>query len=168
MNKLYVEEVEDPDFRIPDKIFVSICKFDELTVRYLVFVLDILTSIIDKSKPVARTIKHDIVETKVSNNPAFMSAICLTRIVNKSSLHNLSFIFNTSKTTVSNIDKCVVNNIFIHFSHLININNCCYDKKYLKLLVDESKTQLLPGVVENTTHMTDGTHTKITKPTKEN
>lgn len=38
----------------------------------------------------------------------------------------------------------------------------------MKLLVDESKTQLLPGVVENTTHMTDGTHTKITKPTKEN
>lgn len=152
---------------ILDEDFIPLCRFDKLTVRYLAFILNIPPSIIDRSEAIAKTAKNNIVETKVANNAAFMLAICLARITTRSSLNVIGLIFKISKTAVSNITKCIVNHIFIHFSHLFNIDNCSYNNNYLKLLVEKSKTQLLPGVRENTTHMIDGTHTKISKPTNE-
>lgn len=118
------------------------------------------------SELTASTAKNDIIRTTVYNDSCFMLSICLARFANRSSWCVLATIFKTSKTNVSVITKSIVHRIYLNFSRLLNIYNCCYINKYLKLLADKSISQCSAGVREYTTHMIDGTHINISNPTK--
>lgn len=130
----------------PDNVFYSLCRFDKLSVRYIALVMKISQRIVDVTEPINNRTTRPHVKTIAWNDPAFMFDVCLARLANRNPGDTLGHIFQISNSALSAITENVVNHIFNHFSHLLNIESCCYNKSYLNLLAKKSIGQMAPGV----------------------
>lgn len=138
--------------------------FNKLEIKYLSTILVIPQNLYSKSQKSGRNTTKTI-KTFTSHNPVVHFMVFLFRMHNRDNLFVARRVLGINKSLISKISKNVSIHITESFGYLLNINNCVYNDKYLRLLVDKSYTTL-PGVKPLTTYMIDGTHTKISKPTK--
>ncbi|CAI8497435.1 unnamed protein product [Hanseniaspora opuntiae] len=153
--------------QIEDEECVAIFRFDKLTIKYLTLVLMIPHEYtMQKSQLKADGNKENkATYYKIHCDPIIQLMIYLFMNDNANALPHASNFFKMAESQILKVESNVLNWIYLNFSHLLNIDNCVYNERYLKLLVEKSKVNL-PGVRDYTCYAIDGTHVKIAKPTR--
>ncbi|KAL6935856.1 hypothetical protein ACO0OL_002040 [Hanseniaspora opuntiae] len=150
-----------------DKECVAIFRFDKLTIKYLTLVLMIPHEYtMQKSQLKADGNRENKTTSyKIHCDPIIQLMIYLYRNATANALPLASNFFKMAESQILKVESNVLNWIYLNFSHLLNIDNCVYNERYLKLLVEKSKVNL-PGVKDYTCYAIDGTHVKIAKPNR--